>query len=124
MSNVLRDPSKHVCCTGWRQQGKECTIREFKHTSFWICDYPALISFVFTELNATVRVCAAVCEGEQACLKNEICLFPGVCRCPAGFYGAQCKTRTLQQTAAQIILFTIGLIEKLTHKNLLKKRNQ
>uniref|UniRef100_H2LVI4 Scavenger receptor class F member 1 n=1 Tax=Oryzias latipes TaxID=8090 RepID=H2LVI4_ORYLA len=47
------------CCTGWRQQGKECTI---------------------------------VCEGEQACLKNEICLFPGVCRCPAGFYGAQCKT--------------------------------
>uniref|UniRef100_A0A3B3CCL9 Scavenger receptor class F, member 1 n=1 Tax=Oryzias melastigma TaxID=30732 RepID=A0A3B3CCL9_ORYME len=54
-------PSTHVCCTGWRQHGKECTI--------------------------------PVCEGEQACLKNEICLFPGVCRCPAGFYGAQCKTR-------------------------------
>uniref|UniRef100_A0A3P9IRR7 Scavenger receptor class F, member 1 n=1 Tax=Oryzias latipes TaxID=8090 RepID=A0A3P9IRR7_ORYLA len=57
----VRDPSTHVCCTGWRQQGKACTI--------------------------------PVCEGEQACLKNEICLFPGVCRCPAGFYGAQCKTR-------------------------------
>ncbi|KAF6736097.1 Scavenger receptor class F member 1 [Oryzias melastigma] len=62
--NVCKDvrvPSTHVCCTGWRQHGKECTI--------------------------------PVCEGEQACLKNEICLFPGVCRCPAGFYGAQCKTR-------------------------------
>uniref|UniRef100_A0A3P8T747 Scavenger receptor class F member 1 n=1 Tax=Amphiprion percula TaxID=161767 RepID=A0A3P8T747_AMPPE len=56
-----RDPSKVVCCTGWRQNGKECTI--------------------------------AVCEGEQACLKDEICLYPGVCRCPPGYYGAQCKTR-------------------------------
>ncbi|XP_028274925.1 scavenger receptor class F member 1 [Parambassis ranga] len=35
----------------------------------------------------------AICEGEQACLKGEICLHPGVCRCPPGFYGAQCKTR-------------------------------
>ncbi|XP_069545805.1 scavenger receptor class F member 1 [Brachyistius frenatus] len=34
-----------------------------------------------------------VCEGEQACLKDEICLYPGVCRCPPGYYGAQCKTR-------------------------------
>ncbi|XP_017288867.1 scavenger receptor class F member 1 [Kryptolebias marmoratus] len=56
-----RDPSTPVCCTGWRQQGDECT--------------------------------APVCEGEQACLENEICLLPGVCRCPPGYYGAQCKTR-------------------------------
>ncbi|XP_047450549.1 scavenger receptor class F member 1 [Mugil cephalus] len=33
-----------------------------------------------------------ICEGEQACLKEEICLSPGVCRCPPGFFGAQCKT--------------------------------
>uniref|UniRef100_A0A8C2Z2P1 Scavenger receptor class F member 1 n=1 Tax=Cyclopterus lumpus TaxID=8103 RepID=A0A8C2Z2P1_CYCLU len=50
-----------VCCTGWRQEGKECTI--------------------------------PVCEGEQACLKDEICVYPGVCRCPPGYYGAHCKTR-------------------------------
>ncbi|XP_027855054.1 scavenger receptor class F member 1 [Xiphophorus couchianus] len=55
-----RDSPSPVCCTGWRQQGKECTI--------------------------------PVCEGEQACLENEVCIFPGVCRCPPGFYGAQCKT--------------------------------
>ncbi|XP_072318759.1 scavenger receptor class F member 1 [Eucyclogobius newberryi] len=34
-----------------------------------------------------------VCEGEQACLKDELCVYPGVCRCPPGFYGAHCKTR-------------------------------
>nr|XP_004543860.1 scavenger receptor class F member 1 [Maylandia zebra]XP_014262855.1 scavenger receptor class F member 1 [Maylandia zebra] len=33
-----------------------------------------------------------VCEGEQACLKGEICLYPGLCRCPPGYYGAECKT--------------------------------
>ncbi|KAI3354316.1 hypothetical protein L3Q82_018847, partial [Scortum barcoo] len=53
----IRDPSSPVCCTGWRQEGKDCTIR-----------------------------------AEHACLKGEICLYPGVCRCPAGYYGAQCKT--------------------------------
>ncbi|XP_054649705.1 scavenger receptor class F member 1 [Dunckerocampus dactyliophorus] len=56
-----RDPSTLICCTGWRQDGKECTI--------------------------------PLCEGEQACLKNELCVYPGVCRCPAGYYGAHCKTR-------------------------------
>ncbi|XP_034461198.1 scavenger receptor class F member 1 [Hippoglossus hippoglossus] len=57
----IRDPSALVCCTGWRQEGNECTI--------------------------------PVCEGEQACLKDEICVYPGVCRCPPGYYGAHCKTR-------------------------------
>ncbi|XP_077421643.1 scavenger receptor class F member 1 isoform X2 [Vanacampus margaritifer] len=56
-----RDPSTLMCCTGWRQDGKECTI--------------------------------PVCEGEQACLKDELCVYPGVCRCPPGYYGAHCKTR-------------------------------
>ncbi|KAK2912563.1 scavenger receptor class F member 1 [Channa argus] len=62
--NVCRsisDPSSLVCCTGWRQEGNECTT--------------------------------PVCEGEQACLKDEICVYPGVCRCPPGYYGAHCKTR-------------------------------
>ncbi|XP_061775170.1 scavenger receptor class F member 1 [Nerophis ophidion] len=56
-----RDPSALVCCPGWLQVGKECTI--------------------------------PLCEGEQACLKNELCVHPGVCRCPPGYYGARCKTR-------------------------------
>ncbi|CAK6974309.1 scavenger receptor class F member 1 [Scomber scombrus] len=57
----LRDPSTLVCCTGWLQEGKECTI--------------------------------ALCEGEQACQKDELCVYPGVCRCPPGFFGAHCKGR-------------------------------
>ncbi|XP_029965283.1 scavenger receptor class F member 1 [Salarias fasciatus] len=56
-----RKPSSLVCCTGWRQEGNQCTI--------------------------------PVCEGEQACLKDEVCVYPGVCRCPPGYFGAQCKTR-------------------------------
>ncbi|XP_037322177.2 scavenger receptor class F member 1 isoform X2 [Pungitius pungitius] len=57
----VRNPSASVCCTGWRQEGKECPI--------------------------------PVCEGEQACLKEEICVYPGVCRCAPGYFGALCKTR-------------------------------
>ncbi|XP_056905439.1 scavenger receptor class F member 1 [Takifugu flavidus] len=57
----IRDPSMLVCCTGWRQEGKECS--------------------------------QPVCEGKQACLKEEICVDPGLCRCPAGYFGAQCRTR-------------------------------
>ncbi|CAN9511607.1 unnamed protein product [Ophioblennius macclurei] len=34
-----------------------------------------------------------VCEGALACLKDEVCVSPGVCRCPPGYFGAQCKTR-------------------------------
>ncbi|XP_041652110.1 scavenger receptor class F member 1 isoform X2 [Cheilinus undulatus] len=56
-----RNPSTLVCCTGWRQEGKECTI--------------------------------PVCEGKQACQKDEICVYPGVCHCPPGYFGARCKTR-------------------------------
>ncbi|XP_055370271.1 scavenger receptor class F member 1 isoform X2 [Betta splendens] len=33
-----------------------------------------------------------VCEGDQACHKNEICVYPGVCHCPPGYFGARCRT--------------------------------
>uniref|UniRef100_A0A8C5N9B8 EGF-like domain-containing protein n=1 Tax=Gouania willdenowi TaxID=441366 RepID=A0A8C5N9B8_GOUWI len=58
---VFEDPSHLVCCSGWQQEEKECSI--------------------------------PVCEGDHACLKDEMCLSPGVCRCPAGYFGAQCKSR-------------------------------
>ncbi|XP_051963732.1 scavenger receptor class F member 1 [Xyrauchen texanus] len=34
-----------------------------------------------------------LCEGDRACLLDEVCVYPGLCRCKAGFYGYQCKTR-------------------------------
>ncbi|XP_071213313.1 scavenger receptor class F member 1-like isoform X1 [Salvelinus alpinus] len=34
-----------------------------------------------------------VCDGEQACQQDEVCVYPGVCRCRPGYYGAHCKTR-------------------------------
>ncbi|XP_029111755.1 scavenger receptor class F member 1 [Scleropages formosus] len=55
-----RDPTARVCCSGWQQEGSECT--------------------------------KPVCEGEGACQPDEICVFPGVCRCKHGFFGARCKT--------------------------------
>uniref|UniRef100_A0A8C9RZV4 Scavenger receptor class F member 1 n=1 Tax=Scleropages formosus TaxID=113540 RepID=A0A8C9RZV4_SCLFO len=54
------DPTARVCCSGWQQEGSECT--------------------------------KPVCEGEGACQPDEICVFPGVCRCKHGFFGARCKT--------------------------------
>ncbi|KAL0973130.1 hypothetical protein UPYG_G00199360 [Umbra pygmaea] len=57
----LRDPSTLVCCTGWRQQGADCTT--------------------------------PVCDGEWACQQDEVCVYPSVCRCRPGYYGAYCKTR-------------------------------
>ncbi|CAL8361398.1 unnamed protein product [Merluccius merluccius] len=56
-----RQPPTAACCTGWRQEGRECT--------------------------------KAVCEGEHACQGDEVCAYPGVCICPPGYFGAQCKTR-------------------------------
>uniref|UniRef100_A0A8C1DY06 Scavenger receptor class F member 1 n=1 Tax=Cyprinus carpio carpio TaxID=630221 RepID=A0A8C1DY06_CYPCA len=37
-------------------------------------------------------VFSALCEGERACLQDEVCVYPGLCRCKPGFYGYQCKT--------------------------------
>ncbi|KAI4883171.1 hypothetical protein NFI96_013927, partial [Prochilodus magdalenae] len=34
-----------------------------------------------------------LCEGETACMQDEVCVYPGVCRCKPGFYGFQCNTR-------------------------------
>lgn len=38
-------------------------------------------------------VFSALCEGERACMQDEACVYPGLCRCKPGFYGYQCKTR-------------------------------
>uniref|UniRef100_A0A3P8ZNT5 EGF-like domain-containing protein n=1 Tax=Esox lucius TaxID=8010 RepID=A0A3P8ZNT5_ESOLU len=35
----------------------------------------------------------AVCDGERTCQLDEVCVYPGVCRCRPGYYGAHCKTR-------------------------------
>uniref|UniRef100_A0A8C2Q681 Scavenger receptor class F, member 1 n=1 Tax=Cyprinus carpio TaxID=7962 RepID=A0A8C2Q681_CYPCA len=55
----VRDSST-ICCSGWGQNGDECTV--------------------------------PLCEGERACLQDEVCVYPGLCRCKPGFYGYQCKT--------------------------------
>uniref|UniRef100_A0A4W3IL45 Scavenger receptor class F member 1 n=1 Tax=Callorhinchus milii TaxID=7868 RepID=A0A4W3IL45_CALMI len=39
----------------------------------------------------------AVCEEPNTCRLEEICIRPGVCRCPHGYYGAQCITRCPDQ---------------------------
>ncbi|XP_013007681.1 scavenger receptor class F member 1 isoform X2 [Cavia porcellus] len=33
-----------------------------------------------------------VCEGLDACRKDEVCVKPGFCRCKPGFFGAQCSS--------------------------------
>ncbi|XP_037665502.1 scavenger receptor class F member 1 isoform X1 [Choloepus didactylus] len=34
-----------------------------------------------------------ICEGLDACQKDEVCIKPGLCRCKPGFFGAQCSSR-------------------------------
>ncbi|XP_037350110.1 scavenger receptor class F member 1 [Talpa occidentalis] len=34
-----------------------------------------------------------ICEGVDACRKDEVCVKPGLCRCKPGFFGAQCNSR-------------------------------
>uniref|UniRef100_A0A493U2B3 Scavenger receptor class F member 1 n=1 Tax=Anas platyrhynchos platyrhynchos TaxID=8840 RepID=A0A493U2B3_ANAPP len=36
---------------------------------------------------------AALCEGEDACGPDEVCVRPGLCRCKPGFFGADCSSR-------------------------------
>uniref|UniRef100_A0A8C6ACZ9 Scavenger receptor class F member 1 n=1 Tax=Marmota marmota marmota TaxID=9994 RepID=A0A8C6ACZ9_MARMA len=38
-----------------------------------------------------------ICEGLDACQKDEICVKPGLCRCKPGFFGAQCSSRCPSQ---------------------------
>uniref|UniRef100_A0A8C8RFU4 Scavenger receptor class F member 1 n=1 Tax=Pelusios castaneus TaxID=367368 RepID=A0A8C8RFU4_9SAUR len=40
---------------------------------------------------------AALCEGEDACKVDEVCVRPGLCRCKPGFFGASCKSRCPDQ---------------------------
>lgn len=35
----------------------------------------------------------ALCEGEDACGADEVCVRPGVCFCKPGFFGADCSSR-------------------------------
>ncbi|XP_070083936.1 scavenger receptor class F member 1 isoform X2 [Equus przewalskii] len=34
-----------------------------------------------------------ICEGQDACREDEVCVKPGLCRCKPGFFGAQCNSR-------------------------------
>ncbi|XP_042735780.1 scavenger receptor class F member 1-like isoform X1 [Lagopus leucura] len=34
----------------------------------------------------------ALCEGEEACGPEEVCVRPGLCRCKPGFFGADCSS--------------------------------
>ncbi|XP_021489402.1 scavenger receptor class F member 1 [Meriones unguiculatus] len=34
-----------------------------------------------------------ICEGPDACRKDEVCVKPGFCRCKPGFFGAHCSSR-------------------------------
>uniref|UniRef100_A0A0A0MR54 Scavenger receptor class F member 1 n=1 Tax=Homo sapiens TaxID=9606 RepID=A0A0A0MR54_HUMAN len=34
-----------------------------------------------------------ICEGPDACQKDEVCVKPGLCRCKPGFFGAHCSSR-------------------------------
>lgn len=36
---------------------------------------------------------AALCQGEDACGPDEVCVRPGVCLCKPGFFGADCSSR-------------------------------
>ncbi|XP_014430973.2 scavenger receptor class F member 1 isoform X1 [Pelodiscus sinensis] len=40
---------------------------------------------------------AALCEGEDACKVDEVCVRPGICRCKPGFFGAHCSSRCPDQ---------------------------
>ncbi|NWW45643.1 SREC protein, partial [Pedionomus torquatus] len=40
---------------------------------------------------------AALCEGEDACRVDEVCVRPGVCLCKPGFFGADCSSRCPEQ---------------------------
>ncbi|XP_075627682.1 scavenger receptor class F member 1 [Balearica regulorum gibbericeps] len=40
---------------------------------------------------------AALCEGEDACGVDEVCVRPGVCLCKPGFFGADCRSRCPKQ---------------------------
>ncbi|KAE8622581.1 hypothetical protein XENTR_v10005297 [Xenopus tropicalis] len=44
------------------------------------------------------RACTvAICEGEDTCKTDEVCIRPGVCRCKPGYFGASCNSRCPDQ---------------------------
>ncbi|XP_009991612.1 PREDICTED: scavenger receptor class F member 1 [Chaetura pelagica] len=54
---------------------------------------------------------AALCEGEEACRADEVCVRPGVCLCKPGFFGADCSSRFKDHgTLAAAILVPLLLL--------------
>lgn len=49
--------------------------------------------FVPQSFQAWVGYLSAICEGPDACKKDEVCVKPGLCRCKPGFFGAHCTSR-------------------------------
>ncbi|NXE29171.1 SREC protein, partial [Ardeotis kori] len=44
------------------------------------------------------RECSvALCEGEEACGADEVCVRPGLCLCKPGYFGADCSSRCPEQ---------------------------
>ncbi|XP_051891418.1 scavenger receptor class F member 1 [Pristis pectinata] len=39
----------------------------------------------------------AICDGESTCRQGEVCVRPGECHCPHGYFGANCVTRCPDQ---------------------------
>lgn len=105
-----------ICCLGWGQNGEECTVGEYwcyllmyfnkkNGTLLFYLWHKRLASSGPVDVSSFklgfhVLLCvkclfvfSALCEGERACLQDEVCVYPGLCRCKPGFYGYKCKTR-------------------------------
>lgn len=54
------------------------------------------VPFVSQSFLSCVGCFSAICEGPDACKKDEVCVKPGLCRCKPGFFGAQCSSREFQ----------------------------
>uniref|UniRef100_A0A8C7UK66 Scavenger receptor class F member 1 n=1 Tax=Oncorhynchus mykiss TaxID=8022 RepID=A0A8C7UK66_ONCMY len=79
------------------------SIKSHQETSYYALQY--VFCLPFSNRNPSTLVCCTgwrhqreectlpVCDGEQACQQDEVCVYPGVCRCRPGYYGAHCKTR-------------------------------
>ncbi|XP_026113940.1 LOW QUALITY PROTEIN: scavenger receptor class F member 1-like [Carassius auratus] len=61
-----------------------------KNVCFSVRDYSTICCLGWGQNGEECTV--ALCEGERACLQDEVCVYPGLCRCKPGFYGYKCKT--------------------------------
>lgn len=58
----------------------------------------------------------ALCEGADACRENEVCVRPGICRCRAGFFGANCNTREYRGGRLIADYMSLCQIRQLSHQ--------